>query len=220
MSSPRLTPFEFVFQSVAESTFPAIRAALTESRQDPRDRDAFLMLRDVVALLHDLRPKDGLGEGIDQLAALIHHAYLFWEAGGVIVQVTSEQLAELLTGTGSAGNDTETLAFYTQLPERRIWAQVVPGQAHEPLDGFFQHLAPESGALRILGVFGMHPERQGFTVVEVTGSRPAALHRPDATPLFAPILPGGAAAGLYSIVGGEELLELGARVLELGAKTG
>jgi hypothetical protein len=63
----------------------------------------------------------------------------------------------------------------------------------------------------VLGIFGLHPDRMGFSVVEVSGSRPVALVREDGTPLFAPVLAGGAAAGLYSLMGAEELLELGWR---------
>jgi hypothetical protein len=67
----------------------------------------------------------------------------------------------------------------------------------------------------VLGVFGIHPERQGFSVVEVSGPRSDALAREDGSGLFTPVLPGGAAAGLFSLVGGEELLELGWRSRDL-----
>jgi hypothetical protein len=59
----------------------------------------------------------------------------------------------------------------------------------------------------------MYPDRPGFSVVEVAGSRPSPLMRPDGSPLFSTTLPGGAAAGLYSLVGEEELLELGWRIV-------
>jgi hypothetical protein len=72
---------------------------------------------------------------------------------------------------------------------------------------------------RVLGVFGIHPERAGFSVVEVSGSRPGQLRRQDGTSLFSPSLPGGAMAGLFSLVGEEELLELGWRT-QLGAWSG
>jgi hypothetical protein len=78
------------------------------------------------------------------------------------------------------------------------------------LDGFFQYGA-RPDFLRVLGVFGIHPERPGFSVVEVAGPRPRDLSRPDNSPLFAPTLVGGSAAGIYSLTGGEELLELGWR---------
>jgi hypothetical protein len=65
--------------------------------------------------------------------------------------------------------------------------------------------------LRVLGIFGLHRERAGFTVVEVAGHRPQALVRADGSRLFSPTLPGGAAARLFSLAGGEEMLELGWR---------
>jgi len=211
MQQVRPTPFDLVFEPAARTTFPAIRAVLLDSRQDPLDRDGFLMLRDVVTLVRDLRPEEGLGEGIDQLAALLHHAYLFWDAGKITVDLPFEGLGYIMGEQFDP--DQEELnrpPHYTQLPEHRIWAQVLAGQAHEPLDGYFQY-APEPGFLRILGVFGMHPERFGFSVVEVAGPLPRALARPDGSALFAPTLPGGSAAGIYSLAGGEELLELGWR---------
>src|SRR6266850_8224439 len=94
--SVRPTPFELVFQPAGETTFPAIRTALSQAGQDPRDRDRFLMLREVVTLLREMRPDEGLGEGIDRLAALVHHAYLYWDAGCLTVELPSDRLAELL----------------------------------------------------------------------------------------------------------------------------
>jgi len=78
---PRPTPFDLVFARTAETIFPAIRTALERGSHEPTDRDAFLIVPEVVSLLHDLRPEEGLGEGMDQLVALVHHAYLLWDAG-------------------------------------------------------------------------------------------------------------------------------------------
>ena len=65
----------------------------------------------------------------------------------------------------------------------------------------------------MLGIFGLRPDRPGFSVGG--GDRARALRgstREDGTALFAPTLPGGAAAaGLCSLTGEEELLELGWR---------
>jgi hypothetical protein len=217
----RPTPFDLVFESAAENSFPAIRAALVESGQDPRDRDAFLMLREVVMLLRDLRPEEGMGEGIDQLVALLHHGYLFWSGGRITVELTPNRLSQLLSLAPAHTSDPpEYPPHYVQFPERRVWAPVIAGQSHEPLEGIFQHAAPEPGVRRVLGVFGMHPERLGFSVVEVTGFRPPALSRMDGTPLFSPTLPGAAAAGLFSIAGEEELLELGWRASDVEAPAG
>jgi hypothetical protein len=216
MPSARPTPFDLVFPESGETIFPAVRDALAAGGHDPRNRDAFLMIREVITLIRDLRPDEGLGEGIDQLAALIHHSYLFWEAGQPTIALSPEDLPALLTTEFPrvSGQATQP-PYYAQLPVRRIWAQVVGGQPPEPLDGCFVHSSDEM-TLRVLGVFGIHPERAGFSVVEVSGTRPGQLRRQDGTSLFSPSLPGGAMAGLFSLVGEEELLELGWR-LQLGA---
>jgi hypothetical protein len=216
MSSLRPTPFDLVFGDTARRIFPDIRTALSQSGTEPRDRDAFLMVREVVTLLRELRPDEGLGEAIDELAALVHHSYLFWAAGCPVVELPTEHLGELL-GASPPDSDEhqDPPAYYAQLPERRIWAQAVTGVPPEPLDGCFVHASPDETSLRVLGVFGVHRERAGFTVVEVAGNRPLALVRPDGSQLFSPTLPGGAAARLFSLAGGEELLELGWRTRTL-----
>jgi hypothetical protein len=215
---PRPAPFDLVFAQFAQEVFPKIRLTLVEAGQDPRNRDQFLMVREVVTLVRELRPEEGLGEGIDQLAALVHHAYLYWEAEEQVIEVTADQLASLL-GTNADLDDSAEVpsAYYVQMPQHRIWAEVLPGQPPEPLDGCFVHTSPEGTVLRVLGVFGIHPEREGFSVVEASGRRPSALMRADGTDLFSPTLTGGKAAGLFSIVGAEELLELGWRTREVGA---
>jgi hypothetical protein len=71
------------------------------------------------------------------------------------------------------------------------------------------------GGLRVLGIFGMHPGRMGFSVVEAVGAPAAALVRPDGSAPFSPVLAGGAAAGIHSLVGPEELVELAGRLLVL-----
>ncbi len=206
---PRPTPFDFAFAELAEQRFPGIRDALAAAGTDPADRDAFLLNRDVVTLIRELRPDEGAGEEIGQLAALVHHVYLFWNAGKPVVALDAAETAGILSGDARL---PARLPAYFPLPERRIWAEPVPGAPHEPLDGCFVHVAPGEPTLRVLGVFGLHPDRPGFTVVEAAGPRAAHLARPDGSPLYAPLLPGGAAAGLNSLAGGEELLELAYRM--------
>ncbi|MEP6551023.1 MAG: hypothetical protein ABJB95_07560 [Gemmatimonadales bacterium] len=162
----RPTPFDLVFSQSAQEVFPKIRLALDQAGHDPRDRDRFLMLREVVTLVRELRPEEGLGEGIDQLAALVHHAYLYWEAEERVIELTAEQLTALLRTRTPPG--TEDLAeappaYYAQIPQHRMWAEVIPGHPPEPLDGCFVHSTPDGAARRVLGVFGMHPEREGFS---------------------------------------------------------
>ncbi len=84
------------------------------------------------------------------------------------------------------------------------------GANPEPLDGWFREGSP--AGLRVLAAFGLHPGRIGFTLVEVGGPPPGRLVRADGSALFSPTLAGGAAAGLASLAGEEELLELAWRV--------
>ena len=200
---PRLSPFDLVFGRMAEERFPSLRTAL--EGLDATDRDVFIMTREAIQLVRDLRPDDGIGEAIDQLVAVVHHAFLFWAAGQVVVDVG----VEILERNGENG-PAPAAALYARFPERKVWAQVVEGAAHEPLDGCFAHSMADD-ALRVLGVFGLHADRPGFSVVEVAGARPQGLARESGEPLYAPRMEGGAAAGLYSIAGEEELLELGWR---------
>src|SRR5580765_7484927 len=98
---PRPTPFDLVFGQLAQEVFPKIRLALDQAGHDPRDRDRFLMLREVLTLVRELRPEEGLGEGIDQLAALVHHAYLYWEAEKRVIELDAEHLTSLLRAFSS-----------------------------------------------------------------------------------------------------------------------
>jgi len=207
----RPTPYDLAFADIADGRFAPIRTALEERGQGPEDRDAFLMLRDVVTLIRDLRPEEGVGEGIEQLAALVHHAYLFWNAGMPVFTLRPEGLADLLGSQAAAPprRPEGASAAYVQMPEHRIWATAVPGAAAEPLDGYFLHAA--GSELRALGIFGLRPDRMGFSVVEAVGERPAALTRRDGSAIFTSTLPSGGTAGLYSLTGAEELLELGWR---------
>ena len=205
----RATPFDLLFSTLAEDRLPAIRASLAETGADARDRDAFLMNRDAIELVRELRPEGGMGEAIDQLVALVHHAFLFWAAGMRVVRIDGASLDRMLEQADVDGRESPA-AVYAQLPELRVWAEVIEGEPHEPMDGCFVH-ETGSGELRVLGVFGVHPGRDGFTVVEAAGRRAERLARPEGVALFTPTLPGGAAAGLHSIAGEEELLELGFR---------
>jgi len=213
----RPTPFDLVFASTAETVFPRVRTALERGGHDPADRDAFLLVPEVVSLLHDLRPEEGLGEGMDQLVALVHHAFLLWDAGVLTLPLSAERLTALLDAPAadapSPSSDKPPRAYYAQLQDRQVWARVVDDLPAEPMDGCFVHSA--GSELRVLGIFGIRPEREGFSAVETAGPRPRALERPDGSRLFSPVLPGGQSAGLFSIVGGEELLELGWRTRAL-----
>ncbi|NNG16763.1 MAG: hypothetical protein HKM89_09795, partial [Gemmatimonadales bacterium] len=205
----RPTPFELLFGDLAGERFPQIRDGLETAGQTARDRDVFLLNQEVVTLLRELRPEEGMGEAIDQLVGLVHHAYLMWEAGVWTFRLTRDRGLALLGGAALKDlSGSPPSAYYLQWPARSVWAQIAPEEPHEPLDGWFVSPGQNDDTIRVLGIFGLHPERMGFSVVEVMGARPAGLVRPDGTPPFASVLPAGDDAGLYSLVGTEELLEL------------
>jgi hypothetical protein len=214
----RPTPYDLFLASIADESFPRIRASLAAAGADPSDRDAFLMDREAVTLIRQLRGDEALGEAMDQMVALVHQTYLAWDAGLVLVPLTDETTEAMLTEAPAEvpGASEAPRAYYAQMPERRVWASVVEGEPPEPLDGCFVSRVPTAD-LRVLAIFGLRPDRAGFSAVEVGGPRPGRLARADGSALFAPTLAGGKAAGLHSITGEEELLELGWRTTGLAA---
>lgn len=207
----RVTPFSLVLGGLAAERFPALREGITAAERDPRDRDGFLMVKEAVELLRELEPEEGLGEGIATMAAFLHQSYLYWMDGERTVTVEDRALEVALSqGAPASSSRTPACSVYVQLPLLRVWAVPVEGGPAEPLDGWFASRAGER--LSILGIFGLHPGRAGFTAVDVAGPWPFELERNDGSPLFAPVIPGAAQAGLASIVGAEELLELAWRI--------
>jgi len=216
----RSTPFDIAFGPMAEERFPAIRDSLVESGRDPHDLDAFLLDRAAIELLRELVPEEGVGEAVTQHAALLHHAWAYWAEGGWLISLSRERATALLQPESPVDlpHDAPVLrAFYAQFPERLIWAELGQDEPHQPMDGIFVRPWPDGG-LFVLGIFGMHPGHDGFSVVDIDGYPAEQLARDDGSALFSPTLPGGAAAGLFSIVGGEELLALAARTVPLVAE--
>lgn len=197
----RPTPFALVFGALAPERFPALRDSLAARGTDPADRDAFVLDPAVAQLLRDIVPEEAPPEALAEFLATLHHGYLFWQGGQVVVAGTSE------APRAPRASPAPLAPLYLQLPSHLYWGQLEPEAPHEPLDGLFVH--PHGGALRALGVFGVHPERPGFSVVEVAGPPPAALlPRADGSAPFAPQMAGGAAAGIRSVAGPDELLAL------------
>jgi len=214
----RLTPYSLVFGPIAAERFPVIRDGIRTAGRDPRDRDAFVLVKEVVELLRELGPEDGLGEGVQELVALTHGAYLYWLDGTIGIAVDRSTLDQLVRGPAGSAAVAAGRSYYLQLPPQRVWGEVEAGAAAEPLDGWFA--MPGPAGLDVVAVFGLHPSRAGFTVVTAGGARAAKLAREDGTPLFAPRLSGGAEAGLHQIQGVEELLELAYRCHRLLPETG
>lgn len=209
----RPTPFDLVFGDAERARLAVLRDAIAGSGLDPKLRDRFVLDQHAVGWLNELRPDEGMGEGIAELVAFLHASYLYWAGGEAVVQVEGETLERLLRdppGLPAAPDDEK--AYYVQVPPQRVWSTATGQAGPEPLDGCF--VLPVERELAVVAVLGLYPGRPGFTAVAIQGPRPGPLARLDRTALFAPTLPGGAAAGLYSLAGGEELLELAWRVHE------
>jgi hypothetical protein len=206
----RLDPFGLAFGPFVPDRFAQIHRDLAEAEVDPHNRDAWALSRAGAELLHELRPDDGLGEGVTELVALAHAGFLYWQHGERAVPLTRETLdALVLAAPGEREGGTPPPAYYLQLPARRVWGTPVDGQPPEPLDGWFA--IAEGDRLHVVAVFGLLPGRPGFTVAHADGPAPGPLERADGTTLFSSTLDGGAVAGIWSIVGEAELLELGWR---------
>lgn len=190
--------------------FETLRGAVTSDGVDPFDRDAFLMHRSVVELIHAARPAEGVGDAIDELTAWTHLAYLYWASGEQVVEVRGDLWDLLLADAvpSTEPPDRPTAYFVTAAP-RRIWGTPTD-VGPEPLDGWFA--ARRGDTLMVVAMFGGRPDRDGASVVACDGPDPGALVRGDGSALFSTTLTGGARAGLYSLTGMEELLALAWRV--------
>ena len=203
----RPTPYDLVFAELGPARFPGLDAAIVAAGHDPRDRQGFVLVREVVELLRELRPDEGVGEGVDELVAFLHAAFVFWRDGCSVVELDRAALDRAIEGGGTTSEVTAAgRSYYLQLPIQRVWGEPMAGRPPEPLDGWFRTVGPKGA--EGLAVFGLHPGRAGFTAVQVGGPRPGPLARADGTPLFAPRLAGGGEAGLHSVAGAEELVEL------------
>lgn len=220
----RATPFGMVFAELAAERFPAIADALTQGEIAATDRDHFVLLEPVGRLLRDIVPEDAGADALEAHVLLLHHAYLQWAAGSRTWQIGEQTLAE------AAVSRTMTsllphAAMYLQIPELRVWGTATEGGAPEPLDGMFVAATPTPGGVAVLGIFGMRPDRPGFSAVGLEGRGDAAdpnggeievaAAREDGSAPFGPMLAGGTKAGLYSLANPGELLLLTCRLLAL-----
>ena len=216
----RLTPFGLVFLPDVAGRFPAIADGLVRDEADPTDRDAFLMNREAASVVHELIPEGGMGDAVAHLAALVHHAYLYWQMGSWTFILDSETLDRLIRSPAqpAPGGDTPA-AYYLQLPRQLVWGRLGTEQPYQPLDGCFVSPAPPAG-LRTLGVFGLHPDRMGFAVVEAEGvAAESSRTDGDIEQPFAPHMAGGSKAGLHSVNDPAELLLLAHRAAGLVARS-
>ena len=224
--SGRLTPFGLVFPDLARERFSAIAEALRARERSSADRDAFVLLASVGRLLQEMAPADRTADELEAHVRLLHHGYRHWAAGAWVYQI-ADAVLDRAVRSGALSSHLAHSALYLQLPEHRVWGGVggtpTAGAPPEPLDGMFVTETPEPGAVAVLGIFGMRRDRPGFSAVAVDGradeAEPdadellVAAAREDGTAAFAPRLPAGEAAGLYSLANAGELLLLTCRLL-------
>lgn len=220
----RTTPFDFAFGAIAPQRFPAIRAALEHDGKAPTDRDSFTLLEPVGRLLREIMPEDAGPDALEAHILLLHHAYLFWAAEQRVYQVQENALRRAVADRRITTRLPHP-ALYLQLPELRVWGTANPASAPEPLDGMFVSAGAETHTIAVLAIFGMRPDRPGFSAVGLEGRADADdpdgneieidATRDDGGAAFAPTLAGGTAAGLYSVANAGELLLLTCRLLPL-----
>jgi hypothetical protein len=185
-----------------------------------------VLLDPVGRLLREIVPEDAGPDALEAHVLLLHHAYLFWAAGERIYQIGEQTLRRAVAETRIT-TAVPYAAQYLQLPELRVWGSpsgAGPPPA-EPLDGMFVSRADGHGAIAVLAIFGMRPDRPGFNAVGLDGRADpndpsdneidVAATRDDGSPAFTPKLAGGTAAGLYSVDTAGELLLLTSRLLTL-----
>ena len=219
----RPTPFSVAFGEIA-LRFPAIAEALQQDGSTPDDRDRFVLVEPVGRLLHEIIPAGAGPEALDTHVLLLHTAFLYWSSGGVVYRI-SEQALQRGIATKQITCDPPQPALYLQLPELRVWGSPTPGTPPEPLDGMFVSRGELPGSVAVLAIFGMRPDRPGFSAVGIEGRADGdeagqneievAAAREDGSAPFGPMLAGGSTAGLHSVANAGELLLLACRLLTL-----
>ena len=220
----RPTPFGLAFGDIAPRHFPAIAEALQQDGSAASDRDRFMLLEPVGRLLREIVPEASGADALETHVLLLHTAFLHWSNDGPVYRIGEDALRRAVR----AREITTRLpnpALYLQLPELRVWGSPNPANPPEPLDGLFVSAGTTAGAIGVLAIFGLRPDRPGFGAVGLEGRADmedaaaneieVAAVRGDGSAPFGPMLAGGSAAGLYSVANTGELLLLTCRVLAL-----
>lgn len=216
--SARIKPFELVFgrSGLAEAHFPRIAEALTHT-VGRLDREQFLVLGAVGELMGELAPDSA--EGTAQIGLLTYHAFLHWQQGVQERELDEVALRDLLAREriGEWRFEPPSPAGYLQLPRHLLWVAGTGGQPAEPVDGFFWVAGdPQVDAIDLLLVLGVHEQRPGITVIELSsGPLPENGHWGDMQAReegadFGNVLPGG--ERLYGLSTAGEVLKLASRV--------
>ena len=214
----RPLPWTGLVRGIGEHHFDEIRTAIAATKFDDLDRDAFLLNGAVGAVLRDLMPDEAPADAINAYGALLHMLYAAWSRDWPLITTTEEQVRLALAGDYPLSHSPEfPLVCYVQLPERLVWAEPVAGEAHEPLDGVFVIATHER--VDALAILGFRLEREGFTTMEgaIALPSPATALRAGGDRAFTSAMPGGAEAGLISVVDEGELATLVMRTIEVAS---
>jgi hypothetical protein len=222
--SERGTPFALVFGDIAPARFPAIARALEAAGRSSESLDAFVLLEPVALLLRDLTLEEASPDELEAHLRLLYHAYRHWTAGGWVYRIGEEALARVVR-SDRLSSHLPRQALYLQVPAGRVWRSQSTDEPPEPLDGMFVTETGEQGAIAVLGIFGMHRARPGFSAVGVeghvdddetaAGELEVGARRADGSAPFAPLLAGAEHTGVYSVASAGELLLLTVRLLAL-----
>ena len=217
----RPTPFAFAFADMA-ARFPAIAEALQQEGIAATDRDQFVLLEPVGRLLREVVPEAAGADALEAHVLLLQQAFLFWAAQLPVYPISEQVLREAVAEKNISTHPPRS-AQYLQLPELRVWGSPHEATPPEPLDGMFVSETGTPGEISVLAIFGMRPDRPGFSAVGLEGRADPddpsdneieiAAARDDGSPAFGPKLAGGSAAGLYSVANAGELLLLTCRLL-------
>ncbi|UCF41884.1 MAG: hypothetical protein JSW43_06070 [Gemmatimonadota bacterium] len=209
----RIDPFAYALAELAEQRFPAIREESVAAAKNMADRGQFASLPTVQRMLLDVETPQLVEEhpeAAEEYLNTLYVAYRYWDTGRHLVSLDRGALEAALEDEPEDPPTVPHGACYVQLPERWCWAQVAPDEPHEPLDGLFIVAAPGHREITVLAVLGLRADRPGFSEVTVVAvPRDLAAARAEArTPPFAPVIAGGDAAGIRSLVSTGELLHL------------
>lgn len=215
----RPLPWTGLVAGIGEPHLQDIRTSIESGKVDDLDRDAFLLNGATGAVLRDLMPEEAPAESINAYGALLHMLYAAWVRDWPTIRITEPVLRAAISGEYPLSHSpTLPLVAYIQLPERLVWGEPVPGDAHEPLDGVF--VIATSEKVHVLAILGFRLERDGFSTMEgaIALPSPSASARDSGAHAFAAAMPGGSEAGLISVVDEVELATLVMRTIEASAQ--
>lgn len=218
----RLDPFVHAFADLAEDGFPAVRSEAAAHEYDTADRVQFMALATVQRLLTEIESAEAIERtpaAAAEYVASLYVAYRYWDTGRPLFDLLRSALERKLDMQPGKAPEVPYGACYLRLPERWVWAQVAPEGPHEPLDGLYVVQGGRGDELTTMAVLGLRPDRPGFSQVVVTTpvADLCAAFDERRSPPFAPVLDGGAAADLKSVVTTGELLQLAAIGLTVAA---